>query len=146
MRPNTIALIWLGGAVLAALFYLIGPWDVMQSVWLTLDRVQYLLGDSIGLLFNQAFDLVRAVALALFAVFIVLAIVASQRGTGAQGVIGITALFIGLIAIGGYQSRLCWLAALLVALTGAIHMSQRLSAGRARSATWAEPERRRRAS
>ncbi len=144
MSRNTVAIVWLGGAMLALLFYLIGPWDVMQSVWLALDRLQYTLNSSITLLFNQAFDVVHAVALALFAVFIALAVLGSQRGVRGGGITGITVLFVGLIVIGGYQSRICWLAALLVAFAGAVHMTQRLLAGSARS-PWADQERRRRA-
>lgn len=144
MRRNTIATVWVGGAVLAVVLYAIGPWDVVHNLWLSVDRLQYVIGNSLGVLFNQGFDFVHAVALALFAVFLVLAMLGSQRGMRGGGVLGTSALFVGLVAIGGYESRLCWLAALLVALTGAVHMTQRLLTGPARS-PWTEQDRRRRA-
>ncbi|HET6183023.1 MAG TPA: hypothetical protein VFA03_05455 [Acetobacteraceae bacterium] len=128
VRRSTIAAIWLGGAALAVALYLVGPWDVTQSLWAGLDRLQQAVGGALGVLFSQGFDFMHAVALALFAVFLVLAALASARGVRAGGVAGVTALFVGLIWIGGYQSRLCWFAALLVALSGAVHMTQRLLA------------------
>lgn len=144
MNRNTIALVWLGGAVLAALLYLTGPWNVVQNFWLAIDNVQYLLGNSLFVLFHQAFDLVHAVAIALFAVFIVLAALASHRGIRGGGVVGTAVLFVGLLVIGGYNSRLCWLAALIVALVGATHMTQLLLSPRPRS-PWAEQGQRHRA-
>ncbi len=42
--------------------------------------------------------------------------------------VGVTALFLGLVWLGGYQSRLFWLAALAVAGAGALHMTRRLLA------------------
>ena len=127
---------------MAALLYLARPWNVMQSFWLVIDSLQNLFGNSLFLLFHQAFDLVHAVAIALFAVFVVLAILASRQGVRGGGVVGITALFVGLIAIGGYNSRLCWLAALIVALVGATHMTQLLLTPRRRS-PWAGQDQRR---
>jgi hypothetical protein len=144
MNRNTIALVWLGGAVLAALLYLAGPWNVVQNFWLAIENLQYLLGNSLFVLFHQAFDLVHAVAIALFAVFIVLSILASRRGIRGGGVAGITALFVGLVVVGGYNSRLCWLAALIVALVGATHMTQLLLSSRPRS-PWTEQGQRHRA-
>ena len=144
MSRNTIALVWLSGAVLAALLYVAGPWNVVQSFWLVIDKLQYLLGNSLSVLFSQAFDVVHAVAIAMFAVFIVLVVLASRRGIRGGGTVGITAFFVGLVAIGGYNSRLCWLAALIVALVGATHMTQLLLSPRPRS-PWAEQHQRRRA-
>jgi hypothetical protein len=144
MNRNTIALVWLGGAVLAALLYLTGPWNFVQNFWLAIDNLQYLLGNSLFVLFHQAFDLVHAVAIALFAVFIVLAVLASHRGIRGGGVVSTTVLFVGLLVIGGYNSRLCWLAALIVALVGATHMTQLLLSPRPRS-PWTEQGQRHRA-
>ena len=59
--------------------------------------------------------------------FLVLGILASQRGLGrGGGMVGISVLFVVLIALGGYESRFCWFAALLVAGAGAFNMTQRL--------------------
>lgn len=144
MNRSIVASIWVGGAVLALLLYAVGPFDVMQGLWLAIDRVQYVLGHSVAVLLRQSFGLIHAVALALFAVFLVLAALGGQRGVRGGGVAGVSALFVGLIVVGGYGSRLCWLAALLVALAGALHMTQRLTGGPART-PWTGGERRRRA-
>lgn len=143
MQRSTIALVWLGGLVLAALIYLTGPYHVLAAVWNGVDQLQYLVANVVAALFGQAFEAVRALALALFAVFLVLGFLASQKGVRPGGLLGITVLFVGLIAIGGYHSRLCWLAALLVALAGALHMTQRLLLPSARTPWDAAAQRRR---
>jgi O-antigen ligase len=71
---------------------------------------------------------VRAIAIALFAVFLALGVMASQRGRG-SGLLGVTVLFLALVVVGGYESRLAWLAALIVAAAGALSMTRRLIDG-----------------
>ncbi len=141
MQRNTIALVWLGGILLAALLYLSGPAHFINATIAVIDRLQWALAGWVGFITVQAFDLVRAAAIALFAVFLVLGIIASQRGRG-SGMIGVTVLFIGLTALGGYQSRFCWSVALLVAGAGAVSMTQRLLGASSR-APWRMGESRR---
>ena len=132
MRRNTIALVWLGGILLAAVVYASGPGRFIYATLATLDHALWEFQAWIGFVAVQAFDLVRAAAIALFAVFLVLGVMASQRGR-ASGLIGVTVLFLALVMLGGYESRFCWLAALAVAGAGALHMTRRLiePAGRA---------------
>jgi len=124
---NIVALVWLGGVVLALVLYLTGPGAFINASLAALTQAEWAIANSIAFLSAQTFDLVRAAAIALFAVFLVLGVLAKQRGVGrGSGLVGLTVLFVVLIALGGYQSRLCWLAALLVAGAGAVGMTQRL--------------------
>ena len=125
MRRNTVALVWLGGFALAALVYVSGPGRFITATVAGLDHAVWAFESWIGFVAVQAFDLVRAAAIALFAVFLVLGIIAGQRGRGG-GMVGVTVLFLALVGLGGYESRFCWLAALVVAGAGALNMTRRL--------------------
>lgn len=125
MRRNSIALVWLGGVLFAALIYAAGPGHFIGAAVATLGHFEWLVESWIGFVAVQSFDLVRAIAIALFAVFLVLGVMAARRGRGG-GMIGVTVLFVGLVGIGGYQSRFFWLAALAVAAAGALSMTRRL--------------------
>jgi hypothetical protein len=124
---KTVAFVWLGGIVLAVGLCLIGPGAFINANLAALAQAEWVIAISIALLSAQTSDLVRAAAIALFVVFLVLGALAKQRGLGqGSGLVGLTVLFVVLIALGGYQSRFCWLAALLVAGAGAVGMTQRL--------------------
>jgi len=125
---SVVGLVWLGGVALAAVLYLIGPGSLIAASLAAVSRLEWAIANSIAFLSAQTFDLVRAAAIALFVVFLVLGALAKQRGAGrgSSGLVGLTVLFVVLITLGGYQSRFCWFAALLVAGAGAISMTQRL--------------------
>ncbi len=114
MGRSTIALVWLGGIVLTALIYVAGPGHFIFAVTSALSQAEWAVGNAIAYLSWRAFDLVRAAAIALFVVFLVLGILASQRGLGrGGGMVGISVLFVVLIALGGYNpgsagSPHCW--------------------------------------
>ena len=127
MGRNIVALVWFGGLVLALALYLIGSGPFINATLAALARAEWAIANGITYLSTQTFDLVRSAAIALFVVFLVLGTLAKQRGVGrGSGLVGLSVLFVVLIALGGYQSRFCWLAALLVAGAGAIGMTQRL--------------------
>lgn len=126
MGRNTVALVWLGGIVLAALVYVAGPGHFITATVAGLDHAIWAFERWVGFVATQAFDVVRAAAIALFAVFLVLGILAGQRGRGG-GMVGVTVLFLALVGLGGYQSRFCWLAALVIAGAGALNMTRRLA-------------------
>ena len=109
------------------MLYVAGPGHFIGVTLSALNRAEWAIANAIAFLSTQAFDLVRAAAIALFIVFLVLGVLASQRGVGrGGGLIGISVLFVVLISIGGCQLRFCWFAALLVAAAGAFNMTQRL--------------------
>lgn len=127
MNRNVVALVWLGGLLLAVVLYLSGPGPVIGAILAALSRLEWVIANSITFLSAQTFDLVRAVAIALFVVLLVLGFLAKQKGVGrGGGLVGLSVLFVVLIALGGYQSRFCWFAALLVAGAGAVGMTHRL--------------------
>lgn len=127
MNRNLVALTWLGGIAFAALLYVTGPGHFIGAAFGAIDQAEWAIGNAIAFLSAQTFDLVRAAAIALFAVFLVLGALARHRGAGqGGGLVGLSVLFVVLIALGGYQSRVCWFAALLVAAAGALSMTQRL--------------------
>jgi hypothetical protein len=124
---NLVAFVWLGGAVLAAVLYVIGPGSFIGASLAVLSQLEWVIANGVAFLSAQTFDLVRAAAIALFVVFLVLGVLAKQKGVGrGGGLVGLSVLFVVLIALGGYQSRFCWFAALLVAGAGAVGMTQRL--------------------
>lgn len=125
MGRNTVALVWLGGAVLALLVYATGPGHVIAAAIAGIEHAVWEFQRWLGFVAFQSFDLIRAVAIGLFAVFIVLGILAGQRGRGG-GMVGVTVLFLALVGFGGYDSRFCWLAALIIAAFGALSMTRRL--------------------
>jgi len=125
VRRNIVTLVWLGGIVLAAVVYLDGPGRFITATIAGLDHAVWAFETWVGFVAVQAFDLIRAAAIALFAVFLVLGVIAGQRGKGG-GMIGVTVLFLALVGLGGYESRFCWLAALVVAAAGALNMTHRL--------------------
>ena len=103
MGRSTIALVWLGGIVLTALIYVAGPGHFIFAVTSALSQAEWAVGNAVAYLSWRAFDLVRAAAIALFVVYLVLGILASQRGLGRGGMVGISVLFVVLIALGGYE-------------------------------------------
>lgn len=136
MNRNIIALIWLGGIAFALLLYAAGPGQFIGAALGAMHQAEWVMANGIAFLSAQTFDLVRAAATALFAVFLVLGALARHRGLGrGGGLVGLSVLFVVLIALGGYDSRVCWFAALLVAAAGAVSMTQRLLAP-AQRAPW----------
>lgn len=125
MGRNTVALVWLGGAVLAVLVYATGPGHVIAAAIAGIEHAVWEFQRWLGFVAFQSFDLIRAVAIGLFAVFLALGMIAGQRGRGG-GMVGVTVLFLALVGFGGYNSRFCWLAALIIAAFGALSMTRRL--------------------
>ena len=130
MRRNTVGVVWGLGLLLALGLYVAGP-DRFGTVlvedlaWVTA-QVQgafYLLG-------AQAFDAARALALGVFAVFVLLCLVAVGRGLRARGaLVAVTAVYLFLLLGPDSGEPILpdrWLGALLVAAVGALVMTRRL--------------------
>jgi hypothetical protein len=124
---KTIALVWIGGAVLMAAVYWIGPQDFIRTCEVFVARTWWLLGNMIQELAVRAFDAVRAAAIALYAVFLVLSVLASRRGirTGGAFVI-VTLLYLLLVGTSWYEPGTKWFAAAVLAGVGAGVMTARL--------------------
>jgi hypothetical protein len=134
MRERTITAIWAGGVVLALLIYLVGPdrfvWDV-QNITEAFGIFAAQVAAQIGTI---SFDLLRALAIALFVVFIGLSIIALQRGIrGKLLIVVVIGGFLALVGRPGYDAsswdyaRKGWVAALFLAAVGSALMTRRLA-------------------
>lgn len=127
MNKTTIGLVWLGGFALMLLLYAIGPQHFIAAcqaffydVWFGLDRL-------IATLAHQALDAVRAAALALYAVFVILALLAHRHGVRSGGtLVLLSVLFLILVETEWYAPGTKWVAAAIVAGLGAVMMTSRL--------------------
>lgn len=131
MPRNTIAMIWVAGFVLAAIVYLAGPDRVVYAAFDLLQRAWWDLQDALRNLSLAAFDLLRALAIGLWFVFVALAVLVARRGGRCRAaVIAVTLLFLGLIwhaAGDGFGAHTRWVAALLLTAVAALSMTRRLA-------------------
>ncbi len=130
MRRQTIIGIWIGGAILALALYVVGPDNFLSALLDALDNLEAAFHRMLDFLGAQAFNVVRALAIAIFVVFVVLAVMAAYRGQKAIGALIVVTLgFLILVwrpdaVHAGSISR--WFTALLIAIVGAVVMTQRL--------------------
>ena len=134
MRPHNIALIWVGGLLLAAALYVTGPERFVASLVDGLDELGARIQDAFYLIGAQAFEAMRAMAIAVFGVFLALTFVASRRGLRARGaLVLVTLLFVVLLAGPGSGTPIRpdrWLEAFVLAAVGAGVMTVRLVGSR----------------
>jgi hypothetical protein len=124
---RTIGLIWIGGIVLMVALYLVGPQDFIRTCEEFVARFWWFIGDLIETLSARAFDAVRAAAIALFVVFVVLAILAHRRGLRSGGALFIVSvLFVVLVETRWYEPGTKWFSAAVLAGVGAAVMTARL--------------------
>ena len=129
MDRRTIGVVWIAGIILTVALYAIGPQNFIAACEAFIDHAWWWLGDVIEALTLRAFDAVRAVAIGLYVVFVVLAVLAQRRGirTGG-GLFVVSILFLVLIDTHWYESRLNWFSAAVLAGVGAAVMTRRLIA------------------
>ena len=132
MRERSIATIWLGGIVLALVIYVVGPDRFVWSLHDFLEDFRFSATALFAHLGMMSFDMLRALAIALFVVFIGLSIVAIQRGVARKMlVLVVVGGFLVLTAqpgfddYGAYSNR-GWVAAFCLAAIGAAMMTRRL--------------------
>lgn len=131
MRDKTVGLIWGVGLVVAVLVYAIGPDRFLQTMFIDADRLAAALQDQLQSLGARAYDLVRAAAIACFAVFFGLSVVAAGRGLPARWLlVAVTLLFLMLVWHEGPEATGHWLLAFALAAAGAASMTRRLTAPR----------------
>ncbi len=132
MQRQTIGIIWIGGLVLALVLYLIGPDSFVTACLDFLAALDDAFHAFLSFLGTQAFNVVRAAAIAIFMVFLVLAFMAASKGLRAGwALIIVPVTFLMLVwgpssAMTGSISR--WFAALLLVIIGGGVMTQRLLA------------------
>jgi hypothetical protein len=125
-------MIWGGGFLLAIALYVIGPDEFLDACLRLLDSIDHLfrhLGLALGVV---TYGAVRALAIAIYVVFAVLAVLSSQRGRhGFWALVWVTIGFLMLVwrpYADAFVPVSRWLGALLVAGAGAAVMTQRLMA------------------
>jgi nicotinamide riboside transporter PnuC len=131
MRRDHILMIWIGGIVLAVALYLIGPDRFFDSVFSLLDGLDAALRNLVAEMGAKAYGVVRALAIAIYVVFAVLAVLASQRGhRGFWPLVVVSGVLMMLIwrPFGVYPAPLSrWIAALVLVVVAAVVMTQRLT-------------------
>lgn len=128
-RRDPVLIAWVVGLGLAAVAYAIGPQYFMFRVVDSFHLAMWRIGEAIGDLSLMGRDLVRALAIGLYATFVVLALSVIRRGgSGKAALFWVSVLF--LFLIGGIdlttESDSRWFLALAVAGAGAVTMTQRL--------------------
>jgi predicted anti-sigma-YlaC factor YlaD len=125
-------MIWAGGLVLAAALYLIGPdrfFDACLNLMDSIDAAFHALVVALG---AQTYSVIRALAIAIYVVFAVLAFMASQRGLRGIGALVVVSAVLLILVWRPYDFYPVpldrWLAALILVVVGAAVMTQRLSA------------------
>ncbi len=130
MQRNTIGLVWLIGILLTLGLYATGPDRFLHASFDLLLRTQDFLQAVIVGFTVEAFQWVRALAIGLFAVFVVLGFLAVRRGLRARAaLVTVTALFLALLypaMDGAYVPASRWSGAFLLASVGALVMTRRL--------------------
>lgn len=130
MRRNTIGLVWLLGALLTAGVYATGPDRFLQVALGLLHHPQAGFEAVLAAFTIQAFELVCALAIGLFVVFIALGVMASRRGLRARAALAVVSVvYLALLypAIEGfYVSTERWFGAFVLGAVGALVMTSRL--------------------
>lgn len=128
-RRDPVLIAWVAGLVLAALAYWVGPQYFLFRVADSFHVALWRISEAIGDLSLMGRDLVRALAIGIYATFVVLALSVIRRGgAGKAALFWVSALF--LFLVGGVdlttESNGRWALALAVAGVGAVTMTQRL--------------------
>jgi hypothetical protein len=127
MDRRTIASIWFGGVVLMVVLYIGGPQHVIELCQVYFAQFWSFIGDLIDALTQRAFDVVRAAAIALYVVFVVLALLAGHRGLrSGAALFVITLVFLMLVGTHWYAPGTKWFSAAVLAGVGAGMMTSRL--------------------
>ena len=132
MRRNSVAIVWLLGIVGTVAVYQIGPDRFVFNLLNALVHFGDTLDELTGRLMYGAFDLMRALALGLFGVFVVLCVIANRRGLRSiSTLVVVSLLFLALIGTFGVNDGVSisrhWMGAFVLAVVGAAVMTRRLS-------------------
>jgi hypothetical protein len=131
MNRTTIAAIWIAGIVLALLVYVTGPERFVFAAAEFVQRAWWSAQEALRNLSIAAFDLVRALAIGLYFVFLALGVLAVSRGgRGLVALVVVSLLFFALAWQDygtGFGSRMRWGAALMLVGVGALSMTRRLT-------------------
>jgi len=129
VRRETILMIWVGGLVLAAALYAIGPDRFLGTFLDLIDRIDFAVRDLVFVLGAQAYGVVRALAIAIYVVFAAFAILAGRRGHRSfWAVVAVSLTFLMLVwrpYTEAPASISRWFASLILVTIAAVIMTQR---------------------
>jgi hypothetical protein len=128
-RRDPIILAWVVGLALAALVYVVGPDRFVFRIVDGLHVLAWRISEAVADLSLLALDLVRALAIGLFATFVVLALAVARRGGRGRGALLLVSLLFLMLVGGGVDGgapNARWTAALLLSGAGAAVMTGRL--------------------
>jgi len=124
---KVIGLVWIGGVVLMAAVYAIGPQNFLAECEALVRSLAHLIDDLLTTLMWRAFEVMRAAAIALYVVFLVLSLLGFRRGPQTGGMlVGVSLVFLLLVRTDWYDPASKWLAAALVAAVAAAVTTRRL--------------------
>ncbi len=129
-RRDPVVIAWAAGLVLALLVYFVGPDDFLFRLQDSLHLLLWRIGEAVASLSIAALDLVRALAIGLYATFLALAVGVARRGGRARMAAAVVSIVFFMLVDGaahGLQAR--WTAALVVSAVGAAVMTGRLRHG-----------------
>jgi hypothetical protein len=131
VRRESILMIWIGGFVLAVALYLIGPDRFFDVCLQFVDAMDAAFRNLVAMLGAQTYSVVRALAIALYCVFAVLAFLAMQRGHRGVGALVVVSGVLLILVWRPYDAYPApigrWIAALVLVVVGAVVMTQRLT-------------------
>lgn len=128
-RGDPVVVAWAVGLGLAVLVYLLGPRDFLVHVWDAFNVLMWRLGVFIADLSVVALDVVRALAIGLYATFLVLGFAVLRRGGRARAALVIVTVLFAVLVLHDdvmAESNGRWAAALALSGIGAIVMTNRL--------------------
>lgn len=124
-------MVWAGGFLLAVALYVIGPDRFFDACLNLMNGIDAAFRNLVAELGVKTYGVVRAFAIAIYAVFGVLAFLAARRGhRGIGALIVVSVMFLLLVwrPWGIYPAPLSrWMAALILVVAAAIIMTQRLT-------------------
>ena len=127
MDRRHLALIWVGGIVLMVAIYAVGPQHFVATCEQFIASAMWWLGNLIDTSMTRAFEVVRAAAIAMYVVFIVLAVLAIRRGLRTGGMLlVVSVVFLLLVRTDWYGSDTRWFAAAVLTTVGAAVLTKRL--------------------
>ena len=127
MDRRIIGLVWVGGVVLMAAVYAIGPQEFLAACEAFVMAVARFVDALIATLMWRTFEVMRAAAIALFAVFVVLALLAMHRGLRVGGMlVAVSVVFLLLVRTNWYDPGTKWLAAAVLTAVAAGMVTKRL--------------------
>jgi len=126
MRRDPILAAWGIGLLLAALIYVVGPDRFLFRVLDTIHLLSWRIAEMVDDLSAVALDLLRALAIGLYATFVVLSLAVARRGGPARGALLVVSLLFLALAGGSGLPNMRWTAAFALCAVAAADMTGRL--------------------